>query len=504
MADTITNKQVGIGAPQKKGSGFTNLNRYLQENQQNRLGTAVTSGITKQATSAKEELNKSKDEFQSGLNKNQIGEQDKQRVGGILGNAVNASDDDVAYTKRILAGPTNELQTLGQSGIKDFAAVQAQAQQAQQSAQNIGSNQGRLALLQRFAGGPQYTQGQQRLDNLLFGATADKGALQGARRQALGLTQQAQSAQDVARGQASQAVDQAKQFAQDTEGKRSGLVKGIQTDLSAKANQFNNKRSEATNAYSALNDFILSADQNSPNYQNELMDRERQFLIATGNLDPGAQKEGAWGNLGGPSTGLRGPATPERSISALISKAREYGFSPAQTQELLANTAQFNAGDVADVTGSQFMGEQEAAQLNALARLAGQDQSAAAYTGAAPKAASGNVEYDRGANLGNQYLQNSEEYKAAQTTTPAVQSAMGELQASVQRANQNVQHYQTMLNDLAAKEQAGTAVYGDQASRAFAQRQLELAKKAAVDNDAALKEQQSMYNYYQNIMNRKF
>lgn len=85
----------------------------------------------------------------------------------------------------------------GPRGLNQSDQLQRQASDAESIGQMAGDTEGRRGLLQRFAGQGQYTAGQQRLDNLLLGQTAN-GALNQARRDSRGLSRNVNQAVDQA------------------------------------------------------------------------------------------------------------------------------------------------------------------------------------------------------------------------------------------------------------------------------------------------------------------
>lgn len=188
---------------QPKGSGFTNINRILQANQQNRLGSAIQSGVKQGATAFKTGLKESENKFGSTIsdivNRKQ---QDVTSVGGTTQRLTQGASD-ISQTEQDAA---NRLisQNYGQDklsgGLGNINTLAGQAQQTEGLARQTGTAEGRQNLLQRFVGKGQYTGGQQKLDNLILGQTG-QDELAAARRAGVGLGSDLSQAQQGAIGQ---------------------------------------------------------------------------------------------------------------------------------------------------------------------------------------------------------------------------------------------------------------------------------------------------------------
>lgn len=197
----------------KTGSGFTNLNRIMQSNQGNRLGQAVGGGVANQANQARNDLNQARTGFETEAEKNRLdSEQNKQAASKTLDLAnqgANLDDNTVGQFQTFRSGRYE-----GPQAIQNEDRVVAQAQQAQGLGDLSRSTGGRQALLQRFVGDAGYTQGKQRLDNLLLGQSGAQN-LRDARRQSQGLAMEAASTADTARDKAQYLANTAQAFGQD-------------------------------------------------------------------------------------------------------------------------------------------------------------------------------------------------------------------------------------------------------------------------------------------------
>lgn len=237
------------------GSGFTNLQRYLQANKSNRLGQAVAGGVQQAGQQAQGAITQAGQQFEteSEKEKERLASQGK-RVSDILGGDVSkASDEDVGAFQNILGAESK-----GPTGVQNAEELRSKAQEAQQLGQAGGSQAGRFGLLQRFVGGNRpYTMGQQRLDQLLLGQTGSQ-QLQGARAGTIGLGQQAERQIGAAQAQGQELQGQARQLAESTKGQLGQQASAYDTAMQQKL-------AEQTKAYQdVINQFGPQAMGNAP------------------------------------------------------------------------------------------------------------------------------------------------------------------------------------------------------------------------------------------------
>lgn len=215
MAINQNNQFIG----NRQGSGFTNLQRILQANQQNRLGQAVGQGVNKQVAGVRSNLQAGQSLFQTDAEKAKLGtDQDKQMVNENVNKALTQTDPNAVNTN-FTPDITNKFSTFlkgqytGPQEINNISNINAQAKQGEQLASNIGSPEGKQNILRSFVKAPNYSRGQQNLDTLLV----DRGQqgsqnLNQARRQAFGLSRDVNLANDAAKAEAAQNTAQNKQF----------------------------------------------------------------------------------------------------------------------------------------------------------------------------------------------------------------------------------------------------------------------------------------------------
>lgn len=217
------NKQVG--------SGYTNINRIVNANQNNRLGSTIGGNIQQAGQQTRQDITNAGQNFQQQSNANR-----------------SDTANNAQLVQNVLADPTkyagqnqgNQFGTLmsgnyqGPSGIQNAAQLQAKAQDVNQLGQSIGSEAGRQGLLQRFVGNPQYNAGQQTLDSLLLGQTGAKD-LTAARRSTAGVQNLAQNQIGGAAATAQEYANRARQFGQDIQGKFGDVVNKENTSLTQQA-----------------------------------------------------------------------------------------------------------------------------------------------------------------------------------------------------------------------------------------------------------------------------
>ena len=252
-----------LAQQQRTGSGrFTNLQKYLQANKDSGQRIAQTIG-----QNINQNLQKQQDKAQDYYSKlgqtteqaRQVAEQGKgfqQQLQGIGGQIQQATlTPEQLVDKQLAQQRLNERQQLDMSTIEQFTqspdfqtfqdiqagrgidesllslqqqrayqqALEAQ-QSAQQSQQQLGSETGRFDLLRQTFGNsarPGYTQGQQRLDQVLLGQGGGLRDVQGA------VSTQAKMAQEQARLAGAQAGEVSRLAAQEQ-----GVIGDIQSQAS--------------------------------------------------------------------------------------------------------------------------------------------------------------------------------------------------------------------------------------------------------------------------------
>lgn len=148
-----------------QGTGFQNLNAYLDANQGNNLAQQVGGKISGAADQANTDFGNAQTSFKSQVDQNTV-KADPNNVQSVLADPVNASKDDTAaFQKQMFAnynGPTDS------NSYQPFQQAQTEAQNAYNQGQQAKDEGGRFALLNNYFQTPNYTQGQKSLDNALL------------------------------------------------------------------------------------------------------------------------------------------------------------------------------------------------------------------------------------------------------------------------------------------------------------------------------------------------
>jgi len=201
-------------AKQKKGSGFTNIGKVTAANNPAQLAGAVSSGVSNVAGKTVQQAGQAQDAFNK---QSQAGRVDTEANASAIKDAIQDPTTAVANQQtsdlfnRTLQGANSYK---GPNELQGAQSLTSAAQNAQNLGNATRSNDGRLALLQRFgsAAGKQYTSGQQNLDNILLGQSGAN--FSGARDAARQANQTATNAIDQSRGQAELARSDAEKFKQ--------------------------------------------------------------------------------------------------------------------------------------------------------------------------------------------------------------------------------------------------------------------------------------------------
>lgn len=240
MANPIDNK----AKQPSKTTGFTNIQDIVKANRQNRLGQAVSTGVSNVVGQNQQQLGQAKTQFQQESEKNQFGTgADKQMVENTLQNPVQADSGTIDRFAQFRSG-----QYQGPQELTNRDQLQAGQQDVQSLADASKDEYGRRGLLQRFVSPNQYTQGQQRLDNLLLGQTGGK-ALNQAKREANLYGRELTEAEKSAQAQATGLSEQARQFGQFVQGRLGEEETGLQSSIDQRVAQ---QKTEAENARAAL------------------------------------------------------------------------------------------------------------------------------------------------------------------------------------------------------------------------------------------------------------
>lgn len=335
MADNIKPQEAGMNK-RPRGSGFTNLSRFLEAGKDNRLGSTISGGVAGAGQQARGQLSSAQQGFQSQLQSSKIGDEDEKSLvtqGLEAAKQGQVSEEQAKGFERIRGGYK------GPTALGNEEALSASALRAEQLGQNVQSRGGRQQLLQQFAAqGRPYSSGQQRLDEMLLGRTGAKD-LQQARRQTAGVAGETAQAVQGARTQGQEAQNLARTFAEDVSKQLQERQQGVQQETQQALSEFTGGQQARQAAFDKLSSVLGKTQINlGPNaYAQEKAAIDE--ALQAGTLDP----------------------VQAAQLKTAIPKLAFYG----QTVPL-----GFSAGDMPTST-ADFMTPERAAQLNALARLGG-------------------------------------------------------------------------------------------------------------------------------------
>lgn len=337
---------IGSLSSRPQGTGFTNIQRVIGANQGNKLGAAVVGGIQKVGEQAQQGVNQAKQDYNTQLQQNQLGSPENQAAStGLINRAMSGgtiSDKEAEQAAKFRGG-----QYTGPTDLANSNVLLGRAAEAEQLGKLGASEGGRQGLLQRFVGAPQYTQGQQKLDTLLLGANSN--ALNQARGATQGLSGQALRQVQGARAQGEEAQNQAQQFGK----------------------QFTESLTGKTGEIGAAQKAALEAAQGQETARNAGYEGLKSSLAqAYAPLPPGAISMGETPDSKALSTIANNPSlSPEmkQQLSGIISRSAQSGINPINSiNAMLQNTGASNLSSAGVTT------QQQAASLNALAKLSGQ------------------------------------------------------------------------------------------------------------------------------------
>lgn len=203
----------------RKGTGFTNIGKYLQASSGGSLGSAIKSGIQERAGQVQSGIGEARRKFEEEAQKGALGtEEDKKLKTDVLSrfgqqDFGGITEEEEKKFESFRAGEYKGPQKMDDSKLGELFG---KARQTEELGRLTRSTGGREALLSRFASRPgqQYQKGQRRLDTMLLGQTGGAG-LREARRASTGLSEQISEAGQQTAEQAKTYQSQAAQFGKD-------------------------------------------------------------------------------------------------------------------------------------------------------------------------------------------------------------------------------------------------------------------------------------------------
>lgn len=231
---TQLNQPVNQSNPNtQKGSGYVNIQKIVNANKNNQLGQTIGNNVQQAGQQTKNNIQQAGQNFQQQSDQNRFDTTDNQQL------SQNVLQDPTQYQNNPQGQQFTHLlsgQYSGPTTLENADQLQNQARDVSQMGQSIGSAYGRLGLLQRYAGNPNYQAGQQRLDNLILGQTGAP-QLQQARQFTQGLQNQFNTQLTGAQNIGKEYTNRAQQFGQNLQGQFTQNLTDQDKSLQDKATQ---------------------------------------------------------------------------------------------------------------------------------------------------------------------------------------------------------------------------------------------------------------------------
>lgn len=239
--------------PAKRGgTGFTNVQKYLQANKPGQLGQTIAGNLKEETQGLQAGLGKANETFKGEVEQNRLAsDANRQYVNNTLQNVNNLQQPgDVAGS--IQKSDEERFEKLragayaGPTEVQNSQQYLGRGQELSQLGKDVGTQGGRFALLQRYLGGPSYSTGEKRLDNLLLGSNSN---LSGARRDAISAGKNVQQQVDLSRQLGAGAQTQNQQFAADINKQLYDTQSGINQNISSNTENYAKAQQEKYNQY---------------------------------------------------------------------------------------------------------------------------------------------------------------------------------------------------------------------------------------------------------------
>lgn len=232
-AGNNNNNQSGPVGPQQRGTGYVNVQKLIQANQGNQLGSAVSQGIQNQGQNTQNNLNQQEQQFSQGTQASAANtDANSALIQQGLSNPTSLTPQQQQQFQALMSG-----QYSGPTALNNAGQLQAQAQNAAQLSQNLNTSGGREQVLQQMIGGPGYTSGQASLDQLLLGQAANNPQLAQARQSTAALNNQVNNAVNAAQAIGQEQGNESQQFGQNVQNMFGQNVNKINEGLQTQAAQ---------------------------------------------------------------------------------------------------------------------------------------------------------------------------------------------------------------------------------------------------------------------------
>lgn len=266
----------GQATPGTSSGSFSNIANYINANKDfnngNGVGGKINDQFQKQTQDVTNGFNTAQQDFQTKAQAADApNEQYKNNYNSYIQPLTNVNDAN--YNAASYLGDTNNANNIngmlnasyaGPTSIDNASGFQTQAQNLSQVAQQGNTEAGRFGLLRSMFGGAGYTNGQQKLDNLLLQGTP------GQTQQLQGLQNQANSLSNTI----NQGINGAATQAHNYQNLANTLASNTANDLSSAVNNYGSTDSNYTgnnNGTSVLYNNYLNANKTrDQNYQNDV------------------------------------------------------------------------------------------------------------------------------------------------------------------------------------------------------------------------------------------
>lgn len=398
----------------QQGTGFTGVRDLVNANKNNKLGGTILKGVQGDVQDVNNRKEQALGQFNQDVNNAKLDtDQNKQKVSSTLSTALQdpskVSEGDVSafdtFRKGSYSGPTQ---------LNNFSNLQAQGQKVQQLGQDVNNKGGQFNLLKQYVGGNQnYGRGAQNLDATILGQTGQPQL-----KQVKQVTQPVMSNIQQAGTQAGLQADNARlqnqAFAQNVDQQLSSSQKLVDDSISQQLQQYQQQDVANKNAFDAAikaaygdNRVGSSGPSATPtgdtgpltpaNLQGfkklvdqGLMDKAQFDAIVKNQsrLDDVLFQDGPVVNERAPSNYNYQPGYDFNTGDTSLKYYANRGDAEAAKAlkdfnigNLLSKNLQYTGAQNLDKSG--VTSQQQAAQLNALAKLAGQNKnfSAGQYQG---------------------------------------------------------------------------------------------------------------------------
>lgn len=377
---------------QQQGTGFTNLNRVVSANQQNRLGSSIQQGIQQDVNKTKENLQKSQQQFnQQAMGQNlQLQNQQKAQQGAGVEDVIKKATTE---PNKVTAGDVSAFEQYrkgdyaGPQSLANFSSLQQQGKNVEQLGKQTASAGGQFNLLRQYIGNNRnYTQGQQGLDAILLGQTG-QAQLADARNAARNVNKAVMGAGSQAAATAGQIAAGNQALAADVTNKLSAAAGDFNTQLAQQIAQAQKQEEGNQQLTQRVRDYLSGKDTKAFQSDKDAI----QALYGAGLIqgDQGAQLDA----LLGYNQRLKQSYDDLVQANTSVSKLRKLPGADKGWLSQYANAAQdrawesynplnFNEQIAANLayTGPQNLtaqgvaNEQQAAALNALSDLSGKNR----------------------------------------------------------------------------------------------------------------------------------